>query len=432
MSDATLISMQVSERNLKHVPTNTLQVLSIFEDENINIEFKDYNLEKGNLYDVDKICNFLKKCEDYLFLTSVISVLPNLLLALKKLKETNQEKKVILGGHMAPELAKYIIKHFSFVDVITLGFADKRICEVYRRLKKGESLKGINGIVFSENNKTIITEGKVNASNVSKPAFDKINMQDYDIAYINDSIGCPYNCTFCNIPIMPGRKLYYTPIKQLRKEITTLYDKGIKNIMLSGEAFTINKKRVIEVCDLFSKEGRDIKWRCYGRVNHMNEEMLQKMSKAGCYRIFYGIESASNKILRRIKKGFTINEAFKKISISNKYIEEVVASMMWGFPFETMKDFNKTVLFIMKLKNIKVTPALLHLAPQRNTSLYNEYKKRIRFSKDLISNVTFNYEILKRKELATLIQSHPEAFLEFHHYHSNNLRKKANMINYLD
>ncbi|NQU98782.1 B12-binding domain-containing radical SAM protein [Candidatus Woesearchaeota archaeon] len=431
MSDITIVNMNVRRQTSKELPTGALTLVSVFENEGIEVDFKDYAEKKRNLdlFNIKNTYNYLRNTKRFLLISYLANMRPNLLLALEKLKETNPEKKIILGGYIQEKTAIHMIEQFPFIDVIYLGYADKTICEVYKRLKDGQSLRGIGSIVFSENNRIIISK-KINRTdiNIPKPAYHKIKIKDYDTVCISDSVGCPYKCTFCATPTTMGSKIYYSPISQLRKEITTLYDKGVKKINFIGESFGINKKKVNEICNFFNEEKMDLKWSCYGRINYMTKEILQKISKAGCYNIFYGVESGSNKVLRTIKKGFNTTEAMEKIIETKKYIEGVRLNLMWGYPFETMKDFMKTILLSAKLNAMGMDTGLWLLSPVTDTPIYEKYNHRMRFSPDKIC-IRYDYkEIKKDEKLRKIISNHPEIFTDFYHYHSKNIDKKAAMI----
>ena len=108
-------------------------------------------------------------------------------------------------------------------------------------------------------------------------------------------------------------------------------------------------------------------------MDRIDKELLKIMSGSGCKEIYYGIESGSDEILKKIKKGFTIEEAIKILLLSKKYIQTVTASFIYLFPFETPKDFIATKFFLIYLSSKGIATQLHSLCPVKNSEIYLAY-----------------------------------------------------------
>ena len=89
--------------------------------------------------------------------------------------------------------------------------------------------------------------------------------------------------------------------------------------------------------------GLGVKWKAFGRVNLTDEEMMRAMADCGCVELRFGIESGSDAVLERIKKGFTAAESLELIPEAIEIFPRVDTFYVWGYPFETMEDFNQSL-----------------------------------------------------------------------------------------
>jgi len=115
---------------------------------------------------------------------------------------------------------------------------------------------------------------------------------------------------------------------------------GVKEISFYDDVFTLNRRRVMEICDGF---GKDVIWSCESRINLVDREMLQAMKKAGCYSIAYGLESGSNEILGILDKQASVEQAKEAVSISKSVGLDVVGYFMIGSPGETSETIRATI-----------------------------------------------------------------------------------------
>jgi radical SAM superfamily enzyme YgiQ (UPF0313 family) len=162
--------------------------------------------------------------------------------------------------------------------------------------------------------------------------------------------GCPYQCTFCSANAVFGCSLRMRSAQRVYDEIKQLVDTyGIREISFWDDTLTVNKKWLHELCDLIISNHLDITWSCYARVNTVDLDLLKKMKKAGCWNIFYGIESGNQELLDRIKKGITLDQIRNAVKLTKKAGIEVRGSFMIALPGETPEMAHKTIDFAIEL-----------------------------------------------------------------------------------
>ena len=124
---------------------------------------------------------------------------------------------------------------------------------------------------------------------------------------------------------------------------------GIREISFWDDMMTANKKWLYEFCDLLIKNKIDITWTCYSRVDCIDEEILRRMKKAGCWNIFFGYESGCQELLNNINKGTTLKQIENANMLCKKVGIEIRASFMIALPGETPEMARKTIDFAKKL-----------------------------------------------------------------------------------
>lgn len=193
------------------------------------------------------------------------------------------------------------------------------------------------------------------------PAWDYFLKLPYDYSVIwfdekpvfnmNTSRGCPFQCGFCSVGSIWGKKYTYMSARRIFEDIEYVHKRyKVRGIYFREDNFTLNKQRVIDLCELLLKNGLNIKWMCETRVDTLNEEMLRLMHRAGCRALYFGIESGSQRILDFVKKGITIKQAEETIRLCNRIGIATAASFIYGIPTETEEEREETKKFIKKLR----------------------------------------------------------------------------------
>lgn len=161
------------------------------------------------------------------------------------------------------------------------------------------------------------------------------------------SLGCPYGCTFCEAgrtPHSPRRpELVVDEMEQCYREF------GIREIDIFDYEFPCNNKRTLAICKDIQRRNLDIIWACRSRLDSVNRELLEEMAKAGCRRIYYGIESAVDEILETVNKPMTKELVRQTIQDTQEVGIRPLGFFLVGAPGETQDTFGHTLDFAKEL-----------------------------------------------------------------------------------
>jgi radical SAM superfamily enzyme YgiQ (UPF0313 family) len=126
--------------------------------------------------------------------------------------------------------------------------------------------------------------------------------------------------------------------------------RGVNEFFIQDDNFTINRKRTIEFCRLLTDAGLNIKYKISSRVDCIDDEICQYLKSSGCYRIYFGVESGSQKVLDYLEKGITIHHIKTAFKAAHKYDIDCCAYIMIGVPSETEEDIRLTMSLIKDIK----------------------------------------------------------------------------------
>ena len=173
--------------------------------------------------------------------------------------------------------------------------------------------------------------------------FDDISSRvPYGVIYT--SLGCPFDCSFCNLRVLfgsPGIR-FRSPQKVLEDIDILVKQYHVRNIKVLDECFVLRESHVLKICDLIIKRGYDLNIWAYARIDTVNQKMLSKLRQAGFHWLCYGIESADRGVRNGVaKRGFDKHDIEKTIEMTRATGISVVANFMFGLPddnFKTMRD----------------------------------------------------------------------------------------------
>ncbi len=165
-----------------------------------------------------------------------------------------------------------------------------------------------------------------------------------------------------------------TPEKVVSEISRLVRDFGIKEIAFWDDNFMINEKWVAEFCDRLEKEGINIPWQCYGKVNTVTKDMIEKVAKSGCWNIFYGFESGNQDLLDGIKKGITLEQSRRAARWTHDAGIDTRGSFMLALPDETPEKAMKTIKFAISLD--LTFAQFLPTHPEYGTQLYEDALKK--------------------------------------------------------
>jgi anaerobic magnesium-protoporphyrin IX monomethyl ester cyclase len=128
-------------------------------------------------------------------------------------------------------------------------------------------------------------------------------------------------------------------------EVEEVHKLGYERVWFADDCFTLNRKRLLDICQELTNRRIDVGWECLSRVDTVDSEVAKNMKRAGCVRVFFGIESGNDSILKLMKKEATTKQAKDAVYTFKRAGVQVGAFFILGYPGETDKTILDSVRF---------------------------------------------------------------------------------------
>jgi anaerobic magnesium-protoporphyrin IX monomethyl ester cyclase len=251
------------------------------------------------------------------------------------------------------------------VDYVVMGEGERAMVELAQHITTSIAEKahvGIAGVGYKHDGALVKNAPKFieNMDEIPFPARHLLPMHLYDrtIEFLNAkpadvmniSRGCPFSCAFCETKKLWGSACRtFTPARVM-DEVKYMVDEfGTRGIYFINDNFTIKRNETLQLCNLLRKSGLDLEWVCDTRTDLITKELLESMRDAGCKAIWFGVESGSQRILKRINRTITLEQTENAFRLCKQVGIRVACSFMLGFPDETREDLEATRRFADKL-----------------------------------------------------------------------------------
>ncbi len=331
----------------------------------------------------------------------------------------------LAGGPHVTFFPEQTLVNCPELDIVVRNEYDVKLAPVLAHL---DDLHQIEGVTFRDNGHITSTEqGEwfTDLDSLPFPDRDTVPYFKYSEAWysrkpfinMTTSRGCPYRCTFCLWPgTMEGRKHRYRSLENVMDEIRYTIDRyGVREINFDDSTFTTRKSRVIEFCQQLRDNKFDILWVCNGRVDNVDDEMLREMKASGCKMIRYGVESGDPEVLKKIKKGYTLEQVREAFKLTRKHGIMIQAGFMFGFPYDTRESVEATLQLSKELTPDQVQFSIAMAYP--GTPLYDEAVEndwliaKSWAEYGMIAGPILKTQDMTREELAPILS---RAYREFH------------------
>jgi anaerobic magnesium-protoporphyrin IX monomethyl ester cyclase len=293
--------------------------------------------------------------------------------------------KIVLGGHHPTFLYDQIMKNYKFVDFIVMGEGEITFLELIKTLSSEKNkFETIHGLVFRRNGEYFVNAPRNPIENIDTIPFPDYSDLDPSMYKILSSLrykknygiitsrSCSYSCDYCAHRWFSGAWRARS-IENTIREIENVYLGGITHIWIIDDSFTEDPARAIGIFEEIIKRNMKVSLAMNSRVNACNEDVLKVFKKAGGYRVDFGIESGSDKILESMNKRVNFDKAYKIRDICSRLGITVKWNFILGYPGETTETFVQTKNVIKKLKPDMLSVSILRVFP--GTPLYNRLIK---------------------------------------------------------
>jgi len=281
-----------------------------------------------------------------------------------EVKKENPNVVVVFGNYYATFNPERILRKYPSVDIIVRGEAERTVIDLADWFENKRKLKEVLGISFRNGSAVVSTPDRPLIEDLDCLPFPDraLISEDYHsvIAGANvaprkftsivSSRGCFYRCRFCSCSQFARNRWRSRSVENTLEELCFLASEGYKQLIFVDDNFTTNPKNVIKLCRGMRKEKLDVEWICEGRVGSASYEMFWEIARAGCRILYFGMESANQRILDYYNKRITPEQSETAVRTARKAgADAIVGSFIVGAPDETREEIQNTIDFANRI-----------------------------------------------------------------------------------
>ncbi len=302
-------------------------------------------------------------------------------------REELQNTKIILGGPEVRNHSTNFLLHGA--DFIVLGEGEESMLELVNYILTGAgTIKTISGIVYKDALDTICKNAEReklrDLDQLPLPNRKKVDLQLYFDTWkqkhgtssvsINTMRGCPYSCKWCSRAVYGQSYRRRSPAHVADEIQAILEDYDVDSIWFVDDVFTISHKWLQAFSEELERRKLSVCYECITRADRMNEEVIRQLKKSGCFRVWIGAESGSQKVIDLMDRRVEVQQVRKMIQLAKKYDIEAGTFIMVGYPGETKDDIYETARHLKSSDPDHFTITVAY--PIKGTPLYEEVESQ--------------------------------------------------------
>ena len=320
----------------------------------------------------------------------VIAIYTNLMTKLnvikfvKFIKKHKPECTIVLGG---PDVTYNVFNYLKVgADVIVIGEGEQTMLEIVQACQQGikKEFAHINGLAYKQEDGNIIkTNARMRIKEINEipyPNRSKINIGAYlkvwkdnhgkSAMTMSTQRGCPYTCKWCSTAVYGQSYRRRSPQIVAEEMASIKKEYNPDTIWFVDDVFTVSHKWLEAFANEVNKQDAKIPFECITRADRMNEDVIQWLKDAGCFRIWIGAESGSQKVIDLMDRRVEVGQVRKMIQETRKKGIETGTFIMLGYPGETQEDIIETVNHLKESNPDHFTITIAY--PIKGTSMYAE------------------------------------------------------------
>ena len=329
------------------------------------------------------------------FRPDVIGIYTNLMTKLNVLRiiqfiktEKTLSTKIILGGPEVRNHKENFLKHGA--DVIVFGEGEEtmlNLCQILSE-KAEQNLFSVNGIAFlDETQNLVVTDERELIREIDElpyPNRSKIDLQKYfdtwknvhgqSVISMSTMRGCPYDCKWCSRAVYGQSYRRRSPQKVVEEMHWLKTNYNFDMIWFVDDVFTINFPWLRAFVAEIEKAAIKIPYEIITRADRMNPEIISLLKQSGCYRVWIGAESGSQKIIDAMSRRVKVEQVRSMIQLSQQQGLQAGTFIMLGYPGETQEDIAETIYHLKFSDPDLYTLTIAY--PIKGTPLYAETENK--------------------------------------------------------
>ena len=334
-------------------------------------------------YDVEIMAEVVEKLDykklldaDLIGISTITSTAPRAYTLADELKKAG--KTIIFGGPHPSFLPEEALEHGHFV---LRGEAENTIIALVKAIEKKAGLEKISGLSFK-----VADHIFHNPSDASTcPELDQLPFPDFSLLNgklgsvkpVMTSRGCPYNCSFCAVTELFGRKYRFRRAELVLEDLVKLNLKKGDVVFFYDDNFVANPAHTKKLLKLMIENKITPSWTAQVRADiAKDEELLELMKASGCYFVYIGLESINPETLKAYRKKITLDEIEDAIKQFHRYGIRIHGMFVFGADTDTLETIRQTTKFALKHKIDTVQ--FMILTPIPGTRFYKQIESEDR------------------------------------------------------
>lgn len=342
--------------------------------------------------------------------------------------------KIVLGGAHPTLMPGQVLANLR-PDVIVIGEGEETMLDLVRTWESNGNLGDVKGIAYMKGEEVVISEPRERIKNLDVlpfPAYHMVDLNDYSgwsfmneiygkfglerppkYATISTSRGCVGNCGYCSAPLIWKRRWTKRSGINVVDEIEMLKKNyGVEFMILTDDIFSVDRQRVISICEEILSRELGILWGFETAVNFVSADLLNLAKKAGCRCILYGVESASQTVLSNVNKSIRKEDVISAFKLTRAAGIITGAFLMVGNPGESEESIDQTIDLLREIKPDFILPQVAMITP--GTKIFEIAKKKGCIDNNYwLTDLPFPYYTCERK-LETLLRWYRKLFYYAH------------------
>lgn len=288
------------------------------------------------------------------------ATLPAALAIARAVRERAPSLPILLGGPGTTDVEVRVLERFAWIDAIGRGEGEVTIAALIERLARGRrDFRGVAGVTWRD------ADGQVHVEADRAPladlgedlpdpawhllpplaAYKAVTGEDDGLVPIDSGRGCVFDCSFCSIGRTWRRRSRTLPPERLLREVEhALSMPAAKQVYLCHDIFGANRADALAVCAAFEARGGDVPFEVRARIDHLDDELVAAMGRAGCYRVLLGVETGDGELRNRHGKRMdTQLDVLARVEALDRAGVAAILSLVLGLPGEGDRELARTL-----------------------------------------------------------------------------------------
>lgn len=273
-------------------------------------------------------------------------------------KEIDDQTVVVMGGPHSSLVGEDVLDHPE-IDLCVRGEGEVTIVELLDCIAGKKDFGTIPGLIYREGTRIVSNPPRAFVENLDTLSIPHelapevlYDYEKYPRTAFRSLMairGCPFNCFFCGSRFIWSRRPRFRSPENVVKEIEGLKKKGVVAIDFEDDTFGVNREYIHALCSALAERCPGTPWTCNLHAQLVDDEVLEWLKAAGCYRVKMGVESSSNYLLKKIEKTLTIEEAMAAAELVKRHGLELRVFFLVGLPHETEETLRATFEVMWKI-----------------------------------------------------------------------------------